>query len=183
MEKNGLLRGDILSSLQGDNSVFYYLSVSKIWPDKSDSLWWEKFNNSMPTGFFIWGYMYPFTFIFEGTSKLHLLALHLGVKRKWTAFCSFHMSSFCTCCWFFLSIWNKISICCFECIIWTVIFWCLKEIKALRFTDISYIIVRIGTVIVAVTVMFSVNSFVSIFGKEIIEGSLHSIIPSRSVGW
>jgi hypothetical protein len=26
-------------------------------------------NNSMPTGFFIWGYMYPFTFIFEGTSN------------------------------------------------------------------------------------------------------------------
>ena len=25
---------------------------------------------SMPTGFFIWGYMYPFTFIFGGTSKL-----------------------------------------------------------------------------------------------------------------
>ena len=24
---------------------------------------------SMPTGFFIWGYMYPFTFIFRGTSK------------------------------------------------------------------------------------------------------------------
>jgi hypothetical protein len=24
--------------------------------------------DSMPTGFFIWGYMYPFTFIFGGTS-------------------------------------------------------------------------------------------------------------------
>jgi hypothetical protein len=24
---------------------------------------------SMPTGFFIWGYMYPFTFIFGDTSK------------------------------------------------------------------------------------------------------------------
>jgi hypothetical protein len=35
----------------------------------------------------------------------------------------------------------------------------------------------------AVTVMFSFNSFVSIFGEEIIQGSLHSIIPSRSVGW
>jgi hypothetical protein len=26
---------------------------------------------SMPTGFFIWGYMYPFTFIFGGTSKFY----------------------------------------------------------------------------------------------------------------
>ena len=85
---------------------------------------------SMPTGFFIWGYMYPFTFIFGG--PMYPLTLHLGVQRKWTAFCSFHMSSFCICFFFFLSIWNKISICCcFECIIWTVIFWCLKEIKTL----------------------------------------------------
>ena len=35
---------------------------------------------SMLTGFFIWGYMYPFTFIFGGTSKF------LGVQRKLTAF-------------------------------------------------------------------------------------------------
>jgi hypothetical protein len=28
-----------------------------------------KHYTSMPTGFFIWGYMYPFTFIFGGTSK------------------------------------------------------------------------------------------------------------------
>jgi hypothetical protein len=32
------------------------LSLIKIW------------KTSMPTGFFIWGYMYPFTFIFGGTS-------------------------------------------------------------------------------------------------------------------
>jgi hypothetical protein len=92
---------------------------------------------SMPTGFFIWGYMYPFTFIFGG--PMYPLTLHLGVQRKWTAFCSFHMSSFCICFFFFLSIWNKISICCcFECIIWTVIFWCLKEIKTLA-TRYNYI--------------------------------------------
>ena len=44
---------------------------------------------SMPTGFFIWGYMYPFTFIFGGTSKflgVQSLTLHLGVQRKLTAF-------------------------------------------------------------------------------------------------
>jgi hypothetical protein len=43
----------------------------------------------MPTGFFIWGYMYPFTFIFGGTSKflgVQSLTLHLGVQRKLTAF-------------------------------------------------------------------------------------------------
>ena len=39
---------------------------------------------SMPTGFFIWGYMYPFTFIFGGA--MYPLTLHLGVKRKLTAF-------------------------------------------------------------------------------------------------
>ena len=46
------------------------------------SLWWKKMliqrlncvisnyiATSMPTGFFIWGYMHPFTFIFGGTSK------------------------------------------------------------------------------------------------------------------
>ena len=44
---------------------------------------------SMPTGFFIWGYMYPFTFIFGGTSKflgVQSLTLHLEVQRKLTAF-------------------------------------------------------------------------------------------------
>ena len=44
---------------------------------------------SMPTGFFIWGYMYPFTFIFGGTYKflgVQSLTLHLGVQRKLTAF-------------------------------------------------------------------------------------------------
>jgi hypothetical protein len=44
---------------------------------------------SMPTGFFIWGYMYHFTFIFGGTSKflgVQSLTLHLGVQRKLTAF-------------------------------------------------------------------------------------------------
>ena len=44
---------------------------------------------SMPTGFFIWRYMYPFTFIFGGTSKflgVQSLTLHLGVQRKLTAF-------------------------------------------------------------------------------------------------
>ena len=46
---------------------------------------------SMPTGFFLWGYMYPFTFIFGGTSKFlgvqcTPLTLHLGVQRKLTAF-------------------------------------------------------------------------------------------------
>ena len=43
----------------------------------------------MPTGFFIWGYMYPFTLIFGGTSKflgVQSLTLHLGVQRKLTAF-------------------------------------------------------------------------------------------------
>ena len=43
----------------------------------------------MPTGFFIWGYMYPFTFICGGTSKflgVQSLTLHLGVQRKLTAF-------------------------------------------------------------------------------------------------
>jgi hypothetical protein len=43
----------------------------------------------MPTGFFIWGYMYPFTFIFGGTFKflgVQSLTLHLGVQRKLTAF-------------------------------------------------------------------------------------------------
>jgi hypothetical protein len=41
------------------------------------------------TGFFIWGYMYPFTFIFGGTSKflgVQSLTLHLGVQRNLTAF-------------------------------------------------------------------------------------------------
>jgi hypothetical protein len=41
----------------------------------------------MPTGFFIWGYMYPFTFIFGGTSKflgVQSLTLHLGVQRNQT---------------------------------------------------------------------------------------------------
>jgi ABC-type transport system involved in cytochrome bd biosynthesis fused ATPase/permease subunit len=41
---------------------------------------------------------------------MYPLTLYLGVQRKWTAFFSFHMSSFCM--FFFLSIWNKISICC-----------------------------------------------------------------------
>ena len=46
----------------------------------------------MPTGFFIWGYMYPFTFIFGGTSKFlgvqctPLTLFILGVQRKLTAF-------------------------------------------------------------------------------------------------
>ena len=44
----------------------------------------ENFYYSMPTGFFIWGYMYPFTFIFGGA--MYPLALHLGVQRKLTAF-------------------------------------------------------------------------------------------------
>ena len=35
---------------------------------------------SMPTGFFIWGYMYPLTFIFGGA--MYPLTLHLGVQRK-----------------------------------------------------------------------------------------------------
>ena len=39
---------------------------------------------SMPTGFFIWGYMYPFTIIFGGA--MYPLTLHLGVQRKLTAF-------------------------------------------------------------------------------------------------
>jgi hypothetical protein len=34
--------------------------------------------------FFIWGYMYPFTFIFGG--PIYPLTLHFGVQRKWTAF-------------------------------------------------------------------------------------------------
>ena len=41
-------------------------------------------SSSMPTGFFIWGYMYPFTFIFGGA--MYRLTLHLGVQRKLTAF-------------------------------------------------------------------------------------------------
>ena len=39
---------------------------------------------SMPTGFFISGYMYPFTFIFGGA--MYPLTLHLGVQRKLTIF-------------------------------------------------------------------------------------------------
>ena len=51
----------------------------------------DRWHCSMPTGFFIWGYMYPFTFIFRGTSKFMgvqctPLTLHLGVQRKLTAF-------------------------------------------------------------------------------------------------
>ena len=42
-------------------------------------------NSSMPTGFFIWGYMYPFTFIFGG-AMYPSNSLHLGVQRKLTAF-------------------------------------------------------------------------------------------------
>jgi hypothetical protein len=46
---------------------------------------------------------------------------------------------------FFLSIWNKISICCcFECIIWTVIFWCLKEIN---FSSVYQIFTKLGHMI------------------------------------
>ena len=47
------------------------------------------FIDSMPLGFFHLGYMYPFTFIFGGTSKflgVQSLTLHLGVQRKLTAF-------------------------------------------------------------------------------------------------
>ena len=46
-------------------------------------------NQNQPPGFFIWGYMYPFTVIFGGTSKflgVQSLTLHLGVQRKLTAF-------------------------------------------------------------------------------------------------
>ena len=55
----------------------------------------------MPTGFFIWGYMYHFTFIFGGTSKflgVQSLTLHLGVQRKLTAFSPgkvVHRAAFC----------------------------------------------------------------------------------------
>ena len=56
-----------------------------------------KLNNmnpsSMPTDFFIWGYMYPFTFIFGGA-----ITLHLGVQRKLTAFSPrkvVHRAAFC----------------------------------------------------------------------------------------
>ena len=38
----------------------------------------------MPTGFFISGYMYPFTLIFGGA--MYPLTLYLGVQRKLTAF-------------------------------------------------------------------------------------------------
>ena len=38
----------------------------------------------MPTGFFIWGCMYPFTFIFGGA--MYPLTLHLRVQRKLTVF-------------------------------------------------------------------------------------------------
>jgi hypothetical protein len=31
---------------------------------------------------------------------MYPLTLHLGVQRKWTAFFSFHMSSFCICFFF-----------------------------------------------------------------------------------
>ena len=37
-----------------------------------------------PQVFSIWGYMYPFTFIFGGA--MYPLTLHLGVQRKLTAF-------------------------------------------------------------------------------------------------
>jgi hypothetical protein len=46
--------------------------------------------NSMPTGFFIWGYMYPLP-SFLGVhpnfwGAMYPLTLHLGVQRKLTAF-------------------------------------------------------------------------------------------------
>jgi hypothetical protein len=44
----------------------------------------QQFKTSMPTGFFIWGYMYPFTIIFGGA--MYPLTLHLGEQRKLTAF-------------------------------------------------------------------------------------------------
>ena len=56
--------------------------------------------NSMPTGFFIWGYMYPFTFIFGGTSKF-LEVQHLRVQRKCLN-CIFSTQGRAPCC--FLSI-------------------------------------------------------------------------------
>ena len=32
-----------MASLEGDNLlVFYYLSASKIWPDKRGGLWWQR---------------------------------------------------------------------------------------------------------------------------------------------
>jgi len=32
-----------VASLEGDNLVvFYYLSTSKIWPEKNSGLWWEE---------------------------------------------------------------------------------------------------------------------------------------------
>ena len=65
---------------------YFYLSPDKLARKiylsvyKSD----ESGMASMPTGFFIWGYMYPFTIIFGGA--MYPLTLHLGEQRKLTAF-------------------------------------------------------------------------------------------------
>ena len=86
------------------------------------------------------GYNVPSNSSFRGTKKMNCIFLISHVQFL-------HML-------FFLSIWNKISICCcFESLlaVYTLGFFCQSWHW---FTDISYIIVRIGTVIVAVTVMF-----------------------------
>ena len=66
---------------------YFILIIVTVCVFVSSILFW--FPHSMPTVFFIWGYMYPFTFIFEGTSKflgVQSLTLHLLVQRKLTAF-------------------------------------------------------------------------------------------------
>ena len=57
---------------------FFFVVKNKIW-NKMEIKYF-----SMPTGFFIWGYMYPFTFIFGGA--MYPLTLHLGIQRKLIAF-------------------------------------------------------------------------------------------------
>jgi hypothetical protein len=88
----------------------------------------------VPSYLHCWGYiqifggaMYPLTLHLGGTKKMNCIFLISHVQFLYMLV--------------FLSIWNKISICCcFECIIWTVIFWCLKEIKSFNFWLESWLV-------------------------------------------
>ena len=67
-----------------------------------------------------WECNVPFNSSFGGTKKMYCIFLISHVQFLYMLL--------------FLSIWNKNSICCcFECIIWTVIFWCLKFFGHLGF--------------------------------------------------
>ena len=124
-----------------------------------------------------WGCNVPFNSSFGGTKKMNCIFLISHVQFLYVVFFKHMKYNF-----NLLLLWVH-NLNCY--ILMLKVFWPFRFICQSWhwFTNISYIIVRIGTVIVAVTVMFSFNSFISIFGNEIIQGSLHSIIPSRSVGW